>query len=212
MDGVFIDVGAARPNFLSISALFRSAGWKILAIEPNPKFCALHREAGHEVLQYACGDHDEDDVDFFVVDSHSTEYHGGNVSYESFSSLGIKKPFADLRNDLDKTKIKVSLRRLDTIIDQHAPGINGIDIISIDVEGWELEVLKGLSFTRFPPRVMIIENLFNDKRYRKHMADLGYVLWRYLAPNDVYVSATSFSLMQRWALYLRALLSTRARL
>ena len=33
--GVFIDVGAANPNYLSISALYRSLGWTVIAVEPG---------------------------------------------------------------------------------------------------------------------------------------------------------------------------------
>ena len=48
--GVFVDVGAARPDYLSF---YRSAGWRVIVIEPNPEFCAAHRALGHEVLEYA---------------------------------------------------------------------------------------------------------------------------------------------------------------
>lgn len=34
---VIVDVGAAGPDYLSISAGFRSCGWKVVAVEPNPK-------------------------------------------------------------------------------------------------------------------------------------------------------------------------------
>jgi|ERR1035441_9223207 hypothetical protein len=82
--GVLVEVGAARPDYLSISASFRERGWKIIAVEPNPEFCALHRANGHYVLQYACSDEDKDNVDFFVVDSNGADYLGGKVSFESF--------------------------------------------------------------------------------------------------------------------------------
>ena len=88
--GVFVEVGAARPDFLSISALYRSVGWTVIAIEPNPDFCELHRKRGHQVLEYACGNHDEDGVDFCVVNSHGAEYEGAGITCESFSSLAIK--------------------------------------------------------------------------------------------------------------------------
>jgi hypothetical protein len=83
-DGVFVDVGAAGPEFLSMSAYYRGLGWRVIAIEPNPVFCQAHRAAGHEILQYACSDRDEDGVDFEIVDSHGTAYSGGSVSFESF--------------------------------------------------------------------------------------------------------------------------------
>lgn len=207
--GVFVDIGAARPDYLSVSALFRAASWKVIAVEPNPDFCALHREAGYEVLQYACGDRDEDDVDFFVVDSHGTNYRSGKVSYESFSSLGIKEEYAALKPDLDRKLIKVSVRRLDSILSEHAPDVASIDVLSVDVEGWELEVLAGLSFHRFAPKVMVIENLLNEKRYRTYMADLGYVLWRYIPPNDVYVRKSLLKSWDRFLSRIRVAFATR---
>jgi len=185
--GVFVDVGAASPNFLSISALYRTLGWTVIAVEPNPVFCEQHRKLGHEVLQYACGDHDEENVEFNIVDSHGARYENGNVSFESFSSLAIKDAYKTIRMDLDIKKINVNLRRLDTILAAHAPDVDHIDILSVDVEGWELEVIAGLDLEKFKPRVMIIENLFADPQYRLCLRDKGYSLCTFRFPNDVYV-------------------------
>jgi FkbM family methyltransferase len=185
--GVFVEVGAANPGYLSISALYRSLGWSVIAIEPNPSFCELHRKRGYDVLEYACGDHDEDGVDFCVVDSHRAGYEMGEISFESFSSLAIKESYAKLSHDLDIRKIKVNMRRLDTILATHAVGVERIDILSVDVEGWELEVLTGLNFNKYNPRVLVIENFFNDRKYRAYMLCRGYSLWAYIPPNDIYV-------------------------
>lgn len=206
--GIFVDVGAARPDYLSISALYRSMGWRVIAIEPNPIFCDLHRERGYEVLQYACGDHDQDNVDFFVVDSHGAQYANGEVSYESFSSLGIKDSYAALKDGLDKRRIQVNLRRLDTILKTHASDIEHIDILSVDVEGWELEVLGGLSIEKYRPRVMVIENLFNAKEYREYMKPIGFILWRRIRPNDVYVRSELINWIDRYFLALYELFVT----
>ena len=185
--GLFIDVGAANPNYLSVSALYRSLGWTVIAVEPNPAFSEMHRNLGHEVVQCACGDRDEDDVEFSVVDSHGTQYENGQVSFESFSSLAIKDSYKSLKPDLDVKKIKVNLRRLDTILATRIPIVDHIDILSVDVEGWELEVIAGLDLKRYKPRVMVIENLFNDDQYRQHLNSKGYLLWKFIAPNDIYV-------------------------
>ena len=185
--GVFVDVGAARPDFLSMSALYRTLGWRVIAIEPNPTFCQAHRAAGYEVLEYACSDHDEDDVDFEVVDSHGAPYEGGSVSFESFSALKVKDSYRTLRAELDVQRIKVKMRRLDTILADHAPDVSRLDIVAVDVEGWELEVLDGLSLERYQPKVLIVENLFTDATYRWAIRARGYALWHQVGPNDVYV-------------------------
>ncbi|WP_020175432.1 FkbM family methyltransferase [Methyloferula stellata] len=191
--GVFVEIGAARPDFLSISASFRSLGWKIIAVEANPDFCALHRALGYNVYEYACSDVESDDANFFIVDSLGADYLGGSVSFESFSSLGIKDEFHELHETVkDKTKtrsVSVKVRRLDTILELHEPTVQHIDILAVDVEGWELNVMRGLSVSKYSPRVIILENLFKKDDYTAYMQSIGYTLWRHLEPNDVYVAA-----------------------
>ena len=199
-DGVMVEVGAARPDFLSLSATFRWLDWTVISVEPNPEFCALHRAQGHEVLEYACGDHDEDGVDFCVVDSGGMPDSGGDISYESYSSLANKDSYAALaESDLDVRKIKVDLRRLDTIMREHAPSVERIDLLAVDVEGWELEVLGGLDFETFRPRVIVVENLLRLQSYRDYMKSKGYGLWRELAPNEVYAPGSEITLRDRAA-------------
>ena len=201
--GVFVDVGAAGPDFLSMSALYRGLGWQVIAIEPNPVFCEAHRAAGHDVLQYACSNRDEDAVEFQVVNSHGDEYEDGSVSFESFSSLAVKPEYRAMRPDLDVTQIKVDVRRLDTILADHAPDVLELDIVSVDVEGWELEVLEGLSFGRYRPKVLIVENLFGHGAYATALRRRGFALWRRRAPNDVYVRSSMLSPAERAAAVLR---------
>lgn len=190
-DGIMIEVGAARPDYLSISALFRREGWRIIAIEPNPDFCALHKEKGYDVLQYACGTEDRDGVEFTIVDSQGVDYLGGKVTAESFSSLGIKDEFRDLMKNVEgritTKKILVKLRRLDTILAEHATEVQKVDAVCIDVEGWELAVLDGFSLDRYAPDVVVLENIFRKPEYANHMNAHGYARWIGLGLNEVYV-------------------------
>lgn len=186
--GVFVDVGAAGPELLSMSAMYRQLGWRVLLVEPNPLFCAAQRAAGHEVLECACGDRDEDNVWFEMVDSHGSLYEGAPVSFESFSSLKVKESYRALANgELEIRRITVRLRRLDTLLAEHAPELDRLDVVSVDVEGWELEVLAGFSLERYRPRVLIVENVLDDDGYRRLLDGRGYRLWRHVVPNDVYV-------------------------
>ncbi|HEY2178087.1 MAG TPA: FkbM family methyltransferase [Caulobacteraceae bacterium] len=191
--GVMVEVGTAHPEFLSISALFRSRGWHVIATEPNPAYAAEYEARGISVLPYACSDRDKDDVGFTVVDSHGAPYGGGNVTFESFSSLAIKPGYAKLKRNLDKKIIRVNQRRLDTILAEHFPEVNEIDLVCVDVEGWELEVLTGLSFGKYRPKVLIIENLLFESVYHVFMRERGYRLWKVLVPNDVWVRSDLLS-------------------
>jgi len=188
--GTMIEVGAAKPDYLSVSATFRSRGWRVISIEPNPYFCEMQRYQGNDVLQYACGDTDQDDVSFFVVRTDAT-YQGEPVTNESFSSLGVRGKYAEMMKSvatsMDETKVKV--RRLDTILREHAADLGEIDVVCIDVEGWELEVLSGFSLELHKPKVLIVENLFLDPSYVDYFAQRGYTLWKRLEPNDIFVQS-----------------------
>ena len=188
--GVLLEIGAARPDYLSIGASFRSKGWRVISIEPNPTFASQHRELGHEIHEYACADSDEEDVDFLIAEGDGVQYLGEVVTAESFSSLGIRGNYKDLLSQLQEhftlRTIKVKTRRLDTIL-SYLKDVTKLDIIAVDVEGWELECLRGFSFGALAPKVAIVENLFHDPLYIDFMKTRGYELWRVLEPNDVYV-------------------------
>jgi FkbM family methyltransferase len=188
--GVMLEIGAADPDYLSIGASFRNKGWRVISVEPNPVFASKHRELGHEIYEYACAGVDKDDVDFTVAEGQNVKYLGESVTAESFSSLGVRGEYRNLLSRMEDKfilrTIKVKVRKLDTIIG-YLNDISKIDVVAVDVEGWELECLKGFSFGALAPKVAIIENLFHYPGYIDFMKSRGYVLWRTLEPNDVYV-------------------------
>ena len=191
--GLMVDIGAARPDYISTSAHFRLHGWTVLSIEPNPIYDEHYERLDIERIPYAVGGHDEDNVDFTIVNSHETEYEGGNVTFESFSSFSIKEKYANLKSDLDVTTIKVNMRMVDSILQER--GIEAVDIVSVDVEGWELEALSGLTICR--PKVLIVENLFYERSYKAFMGSRGYTMWRRVYPNEVYVLPSQLSYVER---------------
>ena len=68
--------------------------------------------------------------------------------------------------------VRVPARTLTDVIARHRPA-GEIDLLSLDVEGMEADVLRGLDFTRYAPRFLCIEvwdmeeiRAVLDKRYR----------------------------------------------
>jgi FkbM family methyltransferase len=188
--GILIEVGAAGPEYLSMGSAFRNLGWLVIAVEPNPDFCDIYREKNIDVLQYACGEDDKDDVPFYVVKSVGAQYEGGEVSYESFSSLGVEGKYLELQKTVatETREIRVKLRKLDTLLQEYYPEVCDVDILSVDVEGHELSVLRGFSINRFRPKVMVIENLFNLPEYNSYIEQFGYERVGIIGPNEIYLS------------------------
>ena len=171
--GVMVDVGAAHPETISNSLHFRQTGWDVIPIEPNPRFCDMYRERGWEVLQYAACAEDMGKADFELCPL---------VDEMSCSAIKIRQ-----REDVPRSIISVTALKLDTILHRHRPGLERIDALVVDVEGWELEVLRGFSVDRYTPKVILLENFTALPEYGKYMSGIGYRLKMQLSYNEFYV-------------------------
>lgn len=186
--GVMVEVGGATPHFLSMSRHFKETGWRTVVIEPNPAFADLQRREGNEVYEMACGEMDRDDVDFTIVSQwENTHQHQHTISDHGYSSFFVKEAYKDLDREafdkIPKKIIQVKCRRLDTIID--LAKIETIDFLSVDVEGWELEVMRGL--TKIKPKIVVLENVLHDADYMAYMTGFGYELNRVIDINYVFL-------------------------
>lgn len=58
--------------------------------------------------------------------------------------------------------VRVPARTLESILDEQAE-LDRIDLLSLDVEGYELEVLKGMNLAKYKPRYILIEARFFEE-------------------------------------------------
>jgi Methyltransferase FkbM domain len=79
------------------------------------------------------------------------------------------------------------VRRLDTLLREHYPAMTGIDILVIDVEGWEVNVLRGLDLSRYRPRLIILEDLFEEGECADVLEVAGSLRWMRFAPNEIWM-------------------------
>jgi len=181
--GFFIEVGANDPEHLSQTILFERKGWRGILVEPQSACCERLRRLRPEaqVFQVACG---------------APEQRG--------------KALLQLRNDLSKITSpdsadqpgekheEVRVMTLDDILDQ--AGNPQIDFVSIDVEGLELQVLRGFDIRRHRPRLLIIEDNFpNRLKVHRHMKRQGYRLVKRTGCNNWYIPKDQpFALTTAW--------------
>lgn len=134
--GVFVDVGAAGIEG-SNSYYFELMGWDCLCIEPDERHDTSMRKL----------------VDRSVVGSSERVVNFVQHRLPNLSGLYHQEKGTDKQ-----------MYTLDTILAKH--GITHIDILSIDVEGNEIDVLKGFSIDIYKPSYIIIEyvNQFTKNR------------------------------------------------
>lgn len=59
--------------------------------------------------------------------------------------------------------------------------------MSIDVEGWEIEVMRGLDTNNINCRLIVVENYLNDSSYKEYFESIGYILSDVISYNHIYL-------------------------
>lgn len=137
--GRLVDVGAHRGGFL---APFAEAGWSVLALEPEA--------ANHAALTARAAAWPAVTVERLALSDEPAE---GTPFYTALDSSGVAtlSPFLDSHRETDR----VSVDTLTALLDR--TGIDHVDVLKVDTEGWDLRVLLGLDWARWRPRLIMVE-------------------------------------------------------
>lgn len=157
-NGFFIEVGANNGIRQSNTLYFeRYKNWRGLLIEPIPdlaKECRINRpKAIIENCALVAFDYLEDHIEMQYCNLMSIVK--GSFKDPALEDMHIEQGKKFLQSNEDAYTLFVPACKLSNILDKH--NISKIDLLSIDVEGYEIEVLRGLDFARHRPRFMLIE-------------------------------------------------------
>ena len=179
--GTCIDIGAGVGTKRSNTYYFEKNRWVCLCIEPNPNLYRHMRMYRRLALNLACSNYDKKSAPFQV-------YVVNQDNQEAISSLVVDQRLVESHKGIiDKTyEIQVEVKKLDTILSKI--NIEKIDFISIDTEGTELDVLQGFDIARWKPKLLVIENNFNDTELKEYLSKFGYILSERIGVNDFYVN------------------------
>ncbi|MDR2875877.1 MAG: FkbM family methyltransferase [Methylobacillus sp.] len=179
--GFCIEVGANDGIHGSTTFYFERAGWDCLLIEPNPTLCEQIRAIRTASVVECAASSQRGRVELLVATG-APLAHG--VSTIEAGEGAIKKIQS---YGFSYKKIMVESLPLDEILSVYATG-REIDFVSVDVEGHELEVLKGFDLDRWQPTILLLEDNFNgtDTTVRDYLARCGYYPFRRTGVNDWY--------------------------
>lgn len=181
--GVFFDVGAFEPITISNSHHFYLNGWDVYCFEANPHKIPLLKEHRQHVFNYAITDVDTDEPMPFQNVSHD----GWTASFSAIKVSDKYKKIFGWNDQIQKVEtLYVQQKTLNTIIQNEIASLSHIDIMSLDVEGFELQVLKGIDLEKFPPKVIVLENADHDRQITDYLKSYGYVLDQQVSYNEYY--------------------------
>lgn len=182
--GQCIEVGAYNGIKGSNSKYFEDIGWDCLCIEPNPfvfEELLLNRSKS-KCSNYAC--------DNFVGESELEIYTFKSGTMSSLTSLQTDiRLTVEYKNAIESTKkVNVGVTTLNKLIQQYVS--KHIDFISIDTEGTELDVLRGLDLSINKPTLLIVENNYNDQEITDYLMPFDYIPTERYYVNNFYIKTT----------------------
>jgi FkbM family methyltransferase len=184
--GYFVEVGANEPRARSQTFHLEQAGWSGVLIEPQPALAArLRAERKAKVFAVACS---------------APQNAGRTLPLHVAGPLSALDRARMAPGAAPETIIYVPVRTLDSVLTE-AGAPAGFDFLSIDVEGHELEVLRGFSIARWRPRLILLEDHVRDLAKHRYLTAHGYRIVRRYENNGWYVArgdAARASLADRW--------------
>lgn len=171
-NGFFVEVGANHPIQRSQSYHLEQTGWSGVLIEPQPDLAAfLVTERRAKVFAVACT---------------SPTAAGSTLPFHvagPLSSLNADRMAPGAKADY---VIMVPTRTLDDVLEE-ADAPRGFDLLSIDVEGHEIEVMRGFDFGHWKPRLIMLEDHVENLKKHRVLEQNGYSLVRRVGNNGWYV-------------------------
>ena len=141
---VFVDVGANVGYFTTLASGRVGPRGKVIAFEPDPDSCALlrdnlRRNGARNAVVFNCALGSED--------------RAGQL-YRSKSNFGDHRVAA---GNEDRESVSISIRRFDAVCADLT--VSRVDLIKIDVQGYEPQVLEGMgdSLDRLQVRTILME-------------------------------------------------------
>lgn len=159
--GFYVDAGCYEPLDASNTQFLRVCGWKGIAIDGNPALAATWIKPK------------------MVVALLSDRPTG---RFEINANPGISR----LRED--SSAPERTCRTLNDVLRQEAAP--RIDLLSVDLEGSEYDVVKGLDFELYQPAIIVAEynteGIGEDYRLRDFLVGLGYRVVHQTVANFIY--------------------------
>ena len=145
----YLDIGTNHPMMINNTYLFYKRGGQGVCVEPNPEMCKLIRKIrpGDTCLNLGIGADADDSAKFYLMSSHplSTFSKEEAMELDAVGKYTIKEI------------LTVPVKNINAIIEENfdAP----IDLVSIDVEGWNEQIVRSFDFSRSRPFCFCVETL-----------------------------------------------------
>lgn len=185
----YLDIGAHHASHLSNTYLFYENGSSGICIEPDPSlFSEIKRKRSRDVcLNIGIASGAQTFADFYIMTSNTLNTFSKEEAYKCQDSTNHGK------QRIEKV-IQIPLRSINEVMDEYR-SLN-INFVSVDVEGWDYEIIKSFDFSKYQPEVFCVETiqydgngiLQKDIDLINYMKNIGYAVYSDTYINTIFVS------------------------
>ncbi|MBX7131451.1 MAG: FkbM family methyltransferase [Fimbriimonadaceae bacterium] len=151
--GSFVDVGAFHPQTSSNTFLLYQRGWRGVNIDALPGAMELFKRMRPDDVNLELAISSREEIlTYYKIGDRPHEMNGFSLEFQSnlYADYGIKE--SDVR------EIPIRARPLSAVLDEHLPAGRSIELLTIDVEGMELQVLASNNWEKYRPVVVMTEH------------------------------------------------------
>jgi FkbM family methyltransferase len=146
--GLYVDVGAHHPKRFSNTYLFYKMGWRGINIDAMPGSMKKFKKLRPNDINIEAAISNKDE---------SLKYYIFNEpALNTFSSKQAMKKNG-YKNFKILSEVEIITNRLENILDKFLKDSSQIDFLTIDVENFEMKVLKSNNWERYKPKVLVVE-------------------------------------------------------
>lgn len=157
--GFYVDVGAHHPKRFSNTYFFYKRGWAGINIDAMPGSMKLFQQLRNRDINLEIPIASKDQV----------------LTFYSFNEPALNGFSKELSKERDgqngwfiKDEILLQTQKLSSVLDNFLPNGTKIDFLSIDVEGFDLDILHSNNWEKYKPKVILIEILGSDLAEIEH--------------------------------------------
>lgn len=177
----YLDIGAYDPTYSNNTYFFYLHGGHGVCVEPNPDmFRLIQKKRSKDVsLNVGISPTANTSADYYIMES-------------KFLNTFIKKEADRTKQKIEKI-LNIPLVTINSIMETYFP--HGVDILSIDTEGYDLEILQSLDFKKFHPKIICVETLRYDVNdvlqkstgINEYLMAHGYFLYADTRVNSIFI-------------------------
>lgn len=180
----YFDIGSNHPILLSNTFYFYKKGGKGVCIDPNISFTKGYKSHRPKdtFLPYGVTYGESCIMDYYVMDWN--EFN----TFDKEQAKNVETSYNG-RNNI-KNVVALPVKNINDVLNKYVD--NPIDFLNLDVEGFDLELLKVWDFRKFSPKVICVElkDLKNNKvnhEIQEFLESESYVLEAKNLINGIFV-------------------------